>query len=131
MLGTSRPTTVRSFDALDPIVAPSRSCSSAMAMVLRWVVPSSSIDWTMRCVPSLPGTSAAIPASNEGRDLRDRHGGTLRVDQLDTIGQAAALDGGEAQRLDLSDIGQGPARALGACSGCGGHIARGGTLASS
>ena len=74
------------------IVAPSRSCSSAIAVESRVVVPSSSSDGISACVPSLRAASAALPAS---KLIATRTTGTRRAaceHHLDAVRQRRALD---------------------------------------
>ena len=56
-------TVVLSIDALSPMLAPSRSCSSAMPIESRVGVPSSISDRYNASVPSFALSSAALPAS--------------------------------------------------------------------
>ena len=62
-LGTCSDTGVRSADELLPIRAPIRSLSCAISIEDLVSVPSSSMLSVSACVPSLPATSAAAPAS--------------------------------------------------------------------
>ena len=83
------------------IAAPRRSCSSAICTELRLVVPSSSSDSISALRAERVGRIGGDAGVELDRDLRQRHGGAARVDDLDAVRSCARSTVGEVEVGDL------------------------------